>query len=98
MLRNRPKRQPPCADDRTPPFLADKRDSQEGAPIDSQITFADEVVAAMENRLTEHRAMVGKLASRGDAGVRGAPTASAVPARTRTFCSHNFNCFLDASD
>jgi len=52
----------------------------------------------MENRLTEHRAMVGKLASRGDAGVRGTPTASAVPARTRTFCSHNFNCFLDASD
>jgi hypothetical protein len=42
----------------------DKRDSQEGAPIDSQITFANEVVAAMENRLTEHRAMVGMRQAR----------------------------------
>jgi len=57
ILRNRPKRQPPCADDRIPPFLADKRDSQEGAPIDSQITFANEVVAAMKNRMTEGRAV-----------------------------------------
>jgi hypothetical protein len=38
-----------------------------------------------------------QLASRGDDGVRGTPTASG-PCSHRTFCSHNFNCFLDASD
>jgi hypothetical protein len=52
----------------------------------------------MENRLTEHRAMVGKLASRGDDGVRGTPTASGRSCSHRTFCSRSFNCFLDASD
>jgi hypothetical protein len=41
-------------------WQSDKRDSQERAPIDPQITFANEVVAAMKNRPTEHRAMVGR--------------------------------------
>jgi hypothetical protein len=40
-------------------WQSDKRESQERAPIDPQITFANEVVAAMKNRLTEDRAMVG---------------------------------------
>jgi len=40
-------------------WQSDKRDSQERAPIDPQITFANEVVAAMKNRMTEDRAMVG---------------------------------------
>jgi hypothetical protein len=40
-------------------WQSDKRDSQERAPIDPQIAFADEVVAAMKNRLTKDHAMVG---------------------------------------